>query len=374
MPLMNKGGLGGVGAVGGDESYIIQYEFPNAASGPLSTPDNSELGRANYVQVDGNLSKASGRLVIPPQTTPAWGDEGVYFERPGGGAVARTAGRVFRFSFSANNYGANIPFLFSWHNAAALGSGSDGNSDAQFLFESGNFRIFDGVVHTVLPTNINTYPANSFEQHAIMLLATGALYFRRVAGNNRLVWVGVYKSTANVYPAVKNYFGDVQVEYVHALDKAIPTATLDQPTPVSNTVYVGDANGTIDATITAPGVLANQTEIRFRRTGPNDYLALILDSAGALNLVKVVSGTPTTLSTTASVIAGGQTRRVRVMAVDNKLNPYSGDTSQWTKRGAEITETANQTATDVQAVIGAGWAVSNLQSWALDSGKYSGVM
>ena len=354
--------------------YFVNANFPVDMVAPLGSPYAADVGTLFLTQTDGQFSISGGRLIVPPQTTPLWGDLGFYAEKQGGGAIPRAAGRVYQYVFNATNLGVNVPFIFSWHNNTALGGASDTNSTGAVIFESGTFRILDGLSYFVLPTPLAIFSAGADEGGVMMLRSTGILHFKRTAGVNRLVWPGIFNNTANVYPVVKNYFGNFNIDYVRVRDVPLPNPTLDQTTPVSGTIYTGDANGTFDLVCTAPAVLANTIEMRFREQDASNYLALELDAAGAINMIKVVATVRSVLTSVAGVIAGGQTRRIRAQAVDNKLNMYTADTSSWTKRGAEITDVTFQTATGVSAVMGAGWTGANLGSWPVDSPQYNGVL
>src|SRR5690554_5370131 len=71
--------------------WLLRDEFLTDEAAPLASPRTAEPGPGTLtlVQNDGQMSISDGKLLIPVQVTPAWGDQGFY-----GPAMARIAGRA----------------------------------------------------------------------------------------------------------------------------------------------------------------------------------------------------------------------------------------------------------------------------------------
>ena len=73
----------------------------------------------------------------------------------------------------------------------------------------------------------------------------------------------------------------------------------------------------------------------------------------------------------AGVIAAGGTRTICITADGTKHNAYTLSGTAWSKRGAEVNVSHQDTQTAVKAVAGAGWTLGRLVSWPTVSAAYA---
>lgn len=94
-------------------NYLLHDEFTNTEGAPIASPHICLPGPGNLtvVQNDGQFSTASGRLLVPGQTSPAYGDQNVY------DAVgrARTPGLSMLCKFLFNEVTSEC--MLGWHTA-----------------------------------------------------------------------------------------------------------------------------------------------------------------------------------------------------------------------------------------------------------------
>lgn len=199
-------------------SYLLRVDYPTPQVAPVATPYTEGWGILNFIQVDGQFSMSGGKLVVPKQGTPVWGDLGWYGEKTGGGSFARVGGRAFVFNFNQPNT-TDVPFLFSIHTSTTPGAASDLNSNAAMIFESGTIRVLDGLSYAVLPSWANTWQAN-IDEKTVMLVrpSSGVLHFRRLAGIWNLVFVGAVGNSNTLYPTFKNHGGLHTQDWVKGTD------------------------------------------------------------------------------------------------------------------------------------------------------------
>jgi hypothetical protein len=363
-------------------AYLLRDDFTTTAGSPLASPRTAEPGPGTLTltQTDGQFSISGGKLTYPAQTTPAWGDQGFYAEKQGGGAFTRTTGRTLFVSFNSPN-ATDVPFVVSWHTSTALGSSGDANSTLAILFEAGGaFRVLDGAALFAVPY---TWSNASDELFALVLRSTGSLVFKRIGGTWTLAWVGTLGSTASLYPAFKNYQGVGTLEHIRVRDLPTPfttdfgLATLNQASPSSGSPYTGDADGLYFMTITAPnpllGTSAIGTEMRYRVQDSSNYWTAYLQEDGTLKVDSVSGGVATNRLSAASVITSGATITLCVLTNGSKHNVYTLSSSTWTKRGSEINVSHLDAQTTMRPQIGTNWTASNLRSWSRTSVAYSAL-
>lgn len=354
--------------------YSLRAEFPTPQAAPMPTSYSEGIGRLNFSQNDGQLSISGHKLVLPGQTTPSTGDQGFYGEATGGGAFARLIGRTLLTQVNLSNASSAIYSGPGW---ARSPSASSNSYDAMYYITSGAINV--GVSNTASPGYVGAV-ANSIDyQLAISLRSVGAYYFIKGGAFTdwTLLWVSTTQNTANLYPSYDNYNGIGTIEYFRVRDLLLPFdtdlgfVTLSQPSPVSGTTYVADADGIYHLTITAPGTLANTTELRYRVQDANNYWTAFLNSAGDLKVDSVTGGISTNRLSVAGVIGAGATVTLCVITSGSKHNVYTLSAGTWTKRGSEINISYLDTLTAIRPQVGSGWSVSNLRAWPRVAAAYS---
>lgn len=209
---------------------------------------------------------------------------------------------------------------------------------------------------------------------AIVLDNTGArfLFNSGGVGGWRLLWRGVNNNTASLEVVLR----DVSPTAVWTAEAA-RVAQLPAPlSPTLNVVspteqdYTGLADQEIDLTLTAPGSITEEAGIIYRKLDANNYWRAYFDTTGAFKVDSVLAGTPTNRISVAGVIAAGQTRTIRIRCSGSLHDAWTLATNTWTKRGAQVNVSHQNTQTTVQPDIGAGWTAANLISDPITSSQY----
>lgn len=359
-------------------TYLLRDEFSTDASAPLTSPRTCEPGPGTLTlaQNDGQLSIASAKLSFPGQTTPATGDQGFYGEKAGGGAFSRQAGRALLTAINLTGVSGSPYSALGWTRTASV---SANNFDAEYYVASGNLSV--GISNGANPGVVAALSATTDYQLAVVLRGTGAYYFIKGGAFAAwtLLWVATTTVTANLYPCFDNYNGVGTLDYVRVYDLSAPfttdfgIATLNQSSPVSGSSYTTDADGLYHLTITAPGTLADQTELRYRVQDASNYWTAYLDSSGALKVDSVSGGVATNRLSVAGVITTSATVTLCVITSGSKHNIYTLSGSTWTKRGSELNISHLDTQTTLQPQIGSGWSASNLRAWSRTAATYAAL-
>ena len=220
---------------------------------------------------------------------------------------------------------------------------------------------------------------------AVVLRNTGAFFF--IQGGSytdwNLLWVNDKQNTATLYAGVGigNASGTMDNASVRDLSAPFITdtgiATLVVASPTDATEYTGDADGIIEMTITAPGTLDGSATTRcgFYYRADADLTPAwhcYVAGDGAFYLDSIASdGTRTNRITQASVITGGATRRIRVIAVGTKHSAFTAASDQYVQRGGVIDVSLNDAVTTIEPSIPATWAGANLISYPRTSTAYA---
>lgn len=370
--LLTLGILGGRASI----TYLFRDEFTTDAAAPLATPRTAEPGPGTLtlVQTDGQFSISGGELVFPAQTTSAWGDQGFY-----GDALTSAAGRALFSEVTLTTVKAI--YLCSLGGTANVSNASDGPG---IYMNSGSVLSLRVITSPEIVAPVNLSVATKYKL-AVVLQSAGALYF--VQGGAFTSWTLVFlhavATAATLYPRIANYSAAGSVNRFAVRDLPAPfttdhgIATLDVAGPADQTEYTGDADGIIDLTVTAPGVLDGSATTRcgFYYRADADLSPAwhcYVDGLGAFNVDSIdAAGTRTNRITAASVIAGGATVTLRVICAGSLHDAYSLNSTTWTKRGSQVNVSLNDTGTTIEPSIPAGWSAANLRSYPRTSAAYA---
>lgn len=362
-------GIPGIAPAGFTGTYQLRDEFITADPAPIATPRTCEPGPGTLNITDTTNSLGiSGGIVTPVAQTNALHDPLVISSA----SLSRVTGRTLKAKIQrVNALGSVATYcMVGWGISATPNTGIYGVQ----MGGNANQRVYNVGASLTLT---DTYAYNTYYDYAIVLRATGAYTFidgnlawADPVGNVNTLWPAVYAFVNASYPFQMDYFRVADLTGAFATDTIW---TLNQASPGNGTNYTGDADGIYHLTITAPGTLANQTELRCRVLDGSNYTTVYFDAAGALKLDTVVAGTPTNRINVAGAITTGATRTLAVITNGSKLNVYMLNGSSWAKQGSEVNVSNNDTQPTLQAQIGAGWSVSNLRSWARSSPAYAQI-
>lgn len=336
--------------------WLFRDNYTTDDDAPVTSPRTTEPGgeqttitdTANKVSISGGeLIFAGGNGVGDPKEVYATG-------------LARIAGRTLVFGEKFSNR-SDERFRIGWSNAANYP-----NAQPMLILESVTW-LLDGVV---LPT---TPQVNTDYEWGEMLLASGLLAFLKVGANWTLQWLNKTDTTTPMYIAsgVRAVTANTyRSTHKRAADLPVFTPTLDVASPVEQ-AYTGTADALLEITLTAPGSITEEAGIVFRKLDDNNYWRAYFDTAGAFKLDSVASGTPTNRINVAGVITAGAARAIRIIMNGSLLDAYTLNGSTWTKRGAQINISHQNTQTTVTPDVGANWSAANLLSYPLTSAVYN---
>ena len=202
-------------------------------------------------------------------------------------------------------------------------------------------------VRTISGNIITVSTAVSPGKYWIIRRAGGGAFFLR---DNTLLWVDDGNNTADwiAYLAASTTSSAGQFDYAKVTDLPDPWATAYAYATdrVAGTVSEGETftheadlwmNFTFDAL-----PVGDIVRVNFREQDASNYWYVRIESTGALKLVEVVSGTPTTRINAAGVLSGGE--RIAVIADDETIDLFYDDTKAGSYASAANfkTETAGQ--------------------------------
>lgn len=363
--------------MGGDRPVYLMHDFfmtPVAA--PLAASRSSEPGPGLMKKATdtANLgSIAGGEVVLVGKNS--FSDPQYYWTQNDGSAFPRVQGRAFigRFRTDAN---ATAAFA-GWTSSA-----SAGNPDAAFLPSSGAliYREFVSGVSNY-QVGFGSYSGALDVFFAVVMRSANADLF--IYGGPYTQWSYLWRGvggTAAYYPFIETNTntGIAYLSQARVVDMPAPFNTdagiysLNVASPTDATNVTGDADGLIELTVVAPGVLTGPMELNFRYTDDNNRWVAYFDNTGAFKADSIVSGSRTNRVNAAGVATVGNTYIIRVHSLGSKHNFYTGTANNFTRRGVEIdVATPMDTVSTIRPVLAANWTMSNLRSTPVQIGVYN---
>lgn len=349
-------------------TYLARFEFPTDAGAPLASPYTEGTGSLTIVDTN-NIASINGSSLRTNGTgLLAYEDPRIYLTT----GLARVAGRSMLFSI---NTGVALR-LPGWRVLQTGGS-------VQVIYSSiwlstTAISAWDGAAATAL----GAVTASTTYQVALVLRATGCFFF--IKGGSQftswtLAWIFTNATSTPLYPSFQGdtTIGLAEYAYLRVRDLPAPFATdygiasVNVASPSHLASQTATADQIIDLDVTAPGVLADEAGFRYRILDANNYWRAYFNAAGAFRLDSVAAGVATNRISVAGVIAGGQTRTIRIICEGSLHDAYSFSGTAPTKRGAQISVSHQNTETAIAADIGAGWAVANLRSYPRTAAAYT---
>lgn len=347
-------------------NYKLRVEFNTADAAPIANPYAGEVGSLDVVDTGNTMSVTGGELVPVAAVT---GTSDPQFT--GHDTFTRVVGRtqIVRFKRSSA-FGANSQYhLVGWVTSLPLLTNVYGvapNANAGKHTVSINNKFAD-LPLTYADDTYYTYGV-TLRSSGFYLFVDGNLEWVETASNATPLYAGIASRAASGrYPFAAQHFHVVDFTGAFATDTL---ATLDVSSPVSAQDYTGVANGIFHLDVTAPGVLANQTELRFRVQDANNYWTAYFDSSGNFKIDSVASGTPTNRLTVSSAIVGAGVRRILIHTNGTKIDSYTLNGTNYTKN-TQVDVSYLTSATGVKVQIGSGWTVSGLKAWERTSAVYT---
>ncbi len=213
-------GLGGLSGLGGIR-YLLRDEFTTdlaagSVNGTLAEPGP---GTRTAIENDGQLSISAGKLNIPAQGTPVFGDLGLVYS-----SIARISSRLVKYNFNMSSVSGGGLTGMGSVNTLAIAA-------AQQSLDSSTTPGFLTQVYTA-PGNILVAPTLTVGidyQVCFILRSTGVYIF--IKGGVYLTWILLYQVSvgnfATVWPMISNHSNVWLVDYVRIPDKLV------LPTPLA---------------------------------------------------------------------------------------------------------------------------------------------
>lgn len=351
-------------------SYLLRDEFSTVQGAPLGSTRTGEPGPGDWttVQVNGNLSIDSQGLVVPVPSPTGWGNVGLHETNAFNRAAGMAALMAFRYT------SGTINAIFGFNPSSGVG----------FTFDDGAFYLQGGSLITPRNTSttaqVGTWDMSTSVENvfaSVLLGTSGSYMFQRVAGVWTLLWYTPFGNSATMRMAFSTFNTAYKIRYARrrqlptpwTTDFAICSVNVATPTHLAEQVTTPDAIHRL--TITAPGSLANECGFRYRIQDANNYWRAYFNAAGAFRIDSVSGGTPTNRVNVAGVITGGATRSIQIVCDGSDHVGYtSGTASPHTRQGNASVSHLNLQS-NIAADIGAGWTVSNLQSWPRRASVYA---
>ena len=359
--------------------YVVIDRFLRADAAPLEAIRRSAPGPGGTIatQTDGNLAIVNRKLVLAPQSSPAWGDQRLLLADSQGSSLSfpRADQRPFVFDLASQTAGQ---FRAGYWPNTSLGAtlaagfdvqvGSGGAVRLVFLPTTGTTDI-GGARFAVLPQS------GGGAGYAVFL-PPGAMG-TEADGRWHFLALTTSGTDATLYGGLSNYDSDAELASI-AVPRLSTTLTprLNAASPVSGTEYAGvgvNVLGDVKFTVGGSLVAGHRQEVRFRWIDDQNYLGLRLTvnggaTAANLTLVEVVDGAETTLDGPSGSWTAGQSVWVQTLLIEdaartvNYRSTASGTT--WTRvaaGGGNLAQT--ERGRGVKPVVTGSGTVTELKVW-----------
>lgn len=313
----------------GGDAFLLKDEFTTDDAAPLTSPRTCEPGPGTItaVETDGTLAISSGKLQIGAQSTPAWGDLGIY----GTSTIARQAGRMLICDVTVDT--AGILNICYW--------GKNASVDYTQMTSRG-LHVNAGVAYLLNAAGsgpqIATVSNGVTYQWALILRTAGMCIL--IKGGAFTEWELLYvvddDTDTNLRPAYAAY------DTAHSIDNFRVPTQLWEPTTIINqslasgaTVDTGEADttGTWEVTDTSG---TQQGWIRKADATNGWYWE---QNATDFEIIELVSGTPTTRATSSHAHPGAA-YTVHACCKDEEITCFTDEANRITYGSAASNKTA----------------------------------
>lgn len=332
--------------------YLLgPFRFPTDQAAPLPSPysEAGEVGALTLVQNDGQFSVSGGKLVFPAQSTPGWGDLGLYSST----GLSRIVGRAI---LGTLNFGlSNQDCWFGWSGTAA----NNGTNGLDTMRSASTMGVSASATLVAVGAS---YSAGTDYQVAVVLRSIGCFYLIKggVYTNWTLFWVSNSGTTTPVYPAFSVYTQSGTLDDFRVTDLPAPfntdygLATSRLTSPGAGATFSHTADCLWEVTATPAG---GSSYFVFRKQDSNNYWRIAFNTSN-FTLQEVVAGTPVTRASDASANSGSI--RLVVVADGSVIKGYKDNVLKWTYSSA--TNFSAQTAGEVNT-LAVGASVSECVAW-----------
>lgn len=346
---------------GGGVTWVFRDDFitDRAAGAVNNTPAEPGIGTRLAVDAANVLTISGHRLRIAPGNA----ETREYVQ------LNRAAGRV---AIIKGQYTV-APQRVGWGSLQS----SDSQKHGSFFLNGTSTGVYYGT-GALIQSLCDTVTGVDY-QFAVLLQSAGSYWF--IKGGTFTQWTLIFVDFAGVatplFVGVNSHLiaAAGNYEYVYVRDLPYPFNTpfglaLHNVAAPSG-AYVGLADQIIDVDITAPGVLANEGGFRYRVQDANNYWRAYFSNSGQLRINSISGGVATNRLSAAGIIAGGQTRKLRIIVSGTIHKAIVFDGSIWTKIGSDVNFSHVDTATGIETDFGVGWSGVDLRVFKRGSPEYN---
>lgn len=372
QPFARAFGRGGGGA---PSPYLLRDDFTTDKVAPLGTPLVAEPGPGQWVILDtGNkLSKSSGNFVYGGMQVSSTSNP----DPRANVSFPRKAGRAFvvKFAYTAERV------MLGWYNTLA----ADLNDiSVSFQILSSAFQTMNITGNTSI--NIGAAAISTNYQVTFVLFDTGGAFFITggAFGAWFLLWLVTEGTAATVYATLVAFSAGVAytvdtarvVDLPSTFQSASNLSTFTTLTPALGANGLGTADALDEFEFILDGAPLSLDEgaiLRFHWTDDNNcWKAYIKRNVGntAWDLLvdSVLLGVPTNRLTVTGV---GTPSLLRIKHVGSLIDCYTRAAGVYTKRGAQINVSFQNTTTGVEVSATAGTTRTRLASYAYTRADYA---
>lgn len=357
-------------------TIVLDEEFAIAESAPVATPHICSPGPGTLVftQNDGQFSISSGKLQIPQQATPVFGDLGYVSQ-----SINRTIGMAVRYELTRTGGGANKEIIVGWASSNSLSTSLLRHG----IYLSGVNIFFWASAGAFTPLVSTSFADSTSYQIAIVLRSPGSFAFIKggVFTNWTLLWVDDLVSTAGMFATLNNFTATATEDYGHANQLPSPfnsnngIATFVNTSLASGNTFTGTADGLAYFEFTQSGspLALDEIALYYRTVDTNNsWKAYLQRNAGNtawdFRLDSISLGVPTNRIAVTGV---GAVNGIGVIFDGSKHNCFTRNGSTWTKRGSEVNVSFQNTTTGMAIAGAAGTVFTKLAEWARTSSLYN---
>ena len=345
-----------------------------------------QSGSFTAAEVDGTIFISDYRFGYTAQTSPAFGDLGIY-----SAAITRAFGTAIFFTVSRNQTDKTTLFQINDTGNIAL-------ANNLFRVNYGSGGVVQVVSYSAAATgesyigNVTTYSTFGEYEHCIMMggyNASGQMWRTGetesnytygftwfIRGDKYDRWTRLYSdlrnNAASVYFGISNYDGVGNADNLETLAGmgAILEPTDYDLAPAANDTFTHTADFFLEFVVaTRPS--SGNIDVLFRIQDASNYWILRITSAGAIQLIEVVATSPTTRASGAGIVTGN---RIICYAIDDDIVVNGGgvgDIGIFTY--ASATNFKTETAAELDDT-GTGGAVTNLAFYPATADAYDSTL
>lgn len=293
--------------------FILRDEFITAETAPIATPRTSEPdgGTLTVVQTDGQMSIVGGKLIVPAQSSPTWGDLGLFNST----GLAKSTGLAVAVLINLDTAGDGYFGGFR-----SLASVASDNQYGTIFRDAYGFQLMETGGNRKGMTAVPLYDLT--QDKPFVVIQQNNKHYLLIG--DKLVTVGIGAVGATSYFGFTNYSNAFKMDYFRVAQLPAPFATEDaialhnDTTPVTGDTVVGTEDGYV---IFKWAVGANEIlNIRFRWVDDDNCMIIRCDEANnTMRCYRRQAGTETQVTTAAATFNTGTTYQICVRYYNNTI-------------------------------------------------------